>query len=640
MNNFTWQFPRNDSNETEGPNDGGITHFTANRSANVIRESIQNSLDARDDESKPVIVEIALTSLPPESFNADGLLDALDAAIKSNHNDDTHRQQFKKGQSLLLSSVKGVGALCIVDSNTTGANDDLSLDGKPTKWEALTKSSGLSIKDQPDAGGSFGLGKHAPFAATDIRTVLYATAWGSPNEMHGRFQGKTILVSHEDSGGNKRRRTGYFGSDHFNPLLNNDIPERFRLEQPGLAVYILGYIPETDWQGESVRSAIEHFFHAIIHQGLEVKVDGKSVTAATLDEYLHLVGQRTVGFIQASRTIPVAETDIADIGHVTLRLVSGDNGAQGGRQIALVRDVGMMITDRTRDMSLTGLGRFPPHWQSFSAIVECRSSGQPSVLRESESPSHTSISTQQISDRQRRGRANAALKELGNWCRKEIGARVEAKPTEEIENADEVARYLAINDDEGKPGAADFGNLGQMTVTKPNQSTRAPASNWARRGKRVAGQTTGGEGKTEQHHKKGKGSKRKSSGTTARTVPSALANVRFQPATRRPTHSIIATFDAIPETLRNIQLMATVEDGQDVQVVISEAYAGSRRLSVKHNKVASFSPGDVERCSIEFRTPIPVSNKTYVGNQRKWDTFVKERLGRYGSGLDSRSRWL
>ena len=92
MTDFVWQFPRNDSNETEGPNDGGIAHFTANRSANVIRESIQNSLDARADESKPVIVEIDLTPLPPESFNADGLLDALEAAIKSKHNDDIHRQ--------------------------------------------------------------------------------------------------------------------------------------------------------------------------------------------------------------------------------------------------------------------------------------------------------------------------------------------------------------------------------------------------------------------------------------------------------------------------------------------------------------------------------------------------------------------
>ena len=589
----------------------GITHFTANRSANVIRESIQNSLDARKDESEPVIVEISLTSLPLASFSADGLLDALDAAIKSKHNDDAHRQQFKKGQNLLRNSGKKIDALCIVDCNTTGANDDLSLDGKPTKWEALTKSSGLSVKDQPDAGGSFGLGKHAPFAVTDIRTVLYATAWGSDSQIHGRFLGKTILVSHEDFGGIKRRRTGYLGSSDFSPLQDEEVPERFRLKEPGLAVYIPGYVPEKDWQDECIKSAIEHFFHAIVHKGLEVKVDGKSVTAGTLDEYAYLVDQRTVGFIHASRTDPVAEADIGDIGHVTLRLVSGDNQTPGGRQIALVRDAGMMITDRPRDMSLPGLGRFPPHWQSFSAIIECRSSGQPSVLRESESPSHTSISTQQISDRQRRRRAGAALKELGHWCRKEIGARVEAQPTEEIENADEVAQYLAIRDDEGKPGDGDIGYSGQMTVTLPEQSTRAPMSNWARRGRRVAGQATGGEDTTNQPQSKGKGSKRKRSGTTTRTVPSAFTNVRFLPGTRRPTHSIIATFDTIPETLRNIQLMATVEDGQDVQVGIAEAYVGSRKLSVKHNKITSFPPGKDDRCSIEFLTQVPVSDKTY-----------------------------
>ena len=51
MSEFVWQFPRNDSNETEGPNDGGISHFTSNRLGNVIRESIQNSLDARADQS-------------------------------------------------------------------------------------------------------------------------------------------------------------------------------------------------------------------------------------------------------------------------------------------------------------------------------------------------------------------------------------------------------------------------------------------------------------------------------------------------------------------------------------------------------------------------------------------------------------
>ena len=611
MTDLEWQFPLNDSNETEGPNDGGIAHFTANRSANVIRESIQNSLDARADESQPVIVEIDLTSLPLESFDGDGLVGALEAAIESKHNDDTHRQQFRKGINLLYSSPERIDTLRIIDRNTTGASDELSLDGKPTKWEALTKSTGLSIKDQPDAGGSFGLGKHAPFAVTDIRTVLYATAWLGNNDTHRRFQGKTILVSHEDPFGIKRRRTGYLGSNNFGPLQDSDVPERYRIDRPGLAVYIPGYAPETDWQEESIKSATEHFFHAIIHKGLEVTVDGETVTAATLDEHTHLVGSRTASFIGASRTVPVAETNIDDIGHVTLRLVSGDNKGQGGRQIALVRDAGMMITDRPRDMSLPGLSRFPPHWQSFSAIIECRSSGQPSVLRESESPSHTSISTQQITDRQRRRRANTALKELGDWCKKEIGARVEAKGTDDIENAAEVAPYLAINDDEGAPADADSVNSSQMAVTLPEQSSQAPSGNWARQGRRARGQTSGGQAETTPPHGQGKGSNRRRSGTSARVIPTAFSNVRFRPGFRRPTHSIVATFDTIPETLRNIQLMAAVEDGQDVQIGISEAYAGTRKLSVKHNKVTTLPPSKEDRRSIEFLTQVPVSNKTY-----------------------------
>ena len=179
MSELHWLFPKNDSYETEGPNDAGITHFTSNRSANLIRESIQNSLDARANDSKPVSVQIELRNLEPSSFAAEEFIKALSASIVSKHNDNAHSDQFKKGKELLQNGKKTIQTLSITDTNTTGATDELTLDGKPSKWEALTKSSGLSIKDQLDAGGSFGLGKHAPFAVTDIRTVLYSTAWSA-----------------------------------------------------------------------------------------------------------------------------------------------------------------------------------------------------------------------------------------------------------------------------------------------------------------------------------------------------------------------------------------------------------------------------------------------------------------------------
>ena len=56
MPTMTWQFPPNDAGEIEGPNDPGISHFTDQRDINLIRESIQNSLDARAGD-EPVKVE-------------------------------------------------------------------------------------------------------------------------------------------------------------------------------------------------------------------------------------------------------------------------------------------------------------------------------------------------------------------------------------------------------------------------------------------------------------------------------------------------------------------------------------------------------------------------------------------------------
>ena len=54
MPTMTWQFPPNDAGEIEGPNDPGISHFTDQRDINLIRESIQNSLDARSPAGKPI----------------------------------------------------------------------------------------------------------------------------------------------------------------------------------------------------------------------------------------------------------------------------------------------------------------------------------------------------------------------------------------------------------------------------------------------------------------------------------------------------------------------------------------------------------------------------------------------------------
>lgn len=508
----------------------------------------------------------------------------------------------------------GVKTLRITDGNTTGADDNCINGGRPSKWASLTKSTGLSVKDQRDAAGSFGLGKHAPFAVTDLRTVLYSTAWRDGcGQLRRRFQGKTILVSHEKDG-HKFRKTGYLGGACYTPLVDDDVPTDFRLNEPGLSLHIPGYEPESSWKNDSVKAVITHFFHAIIHNGLAAEVDGRVVDSATLDQCESLFDPNTADFIKASRTEPVAETDIPDIGRVTLRLVVGDSADSRKRQIALVRDAGMLITDSRRDMSIPGILRIPGHWRGFTAIIECLSQGQPSVLRESESPSHDRISTDQILDSNRRKRAGKALKELGDWCCERIKEKAAPPPSDSQENAMVMARYLPIDDAEGDPGSQQ-GNSPELAVTAPEQRRRAPpaAGNYNRRGQRRESESSGGNSDTETSVEPGKGGKRKSRRRVQeRQVPAAFGELRFLPGKRRPTHSLVASFSA-PEntTLRNIQLMASVEDGKDEPVGIREAYAGNRKLAVKHNKITSLPISKSGRISIEFIAQVPVSDKTY-----------------------------
>ena len=359
---LTWQFPANDPNEIEGPNDPGITHFMNDREESVIRETIQNSLDAQADPARPVKVAFDHHKISTASFGAVDLARALRAAANSTHlNDDEYAAQFERGAKTLNRIGGGsLGCLGIVDSNTTGADDKPRHKGAPSKWEALTKGTGSNAKDQKDAAGSFGLGKFAAFAATNLRTVLYSVAYASDDgQLRRRFQGKTILVSHERDG-KRLRKTGYFGKDDFRPAKDTDVPRPFRLQHPGTALYIPGYEPTRSWQSNSASTVAKHFFHAVVHGKLEVTLGRSAIKSANIAEFAGPANGKTANFVRVSKLQPYAETDIPGIGHITIRIEVYDD-SPGKREIALVRDAGMMITDRPGDMNMRGLGRIPQH---------------------------------------------------------------------------------------------------------------------------------------------------------------------------------------------------------------------------------------------------------------------------------------
>ena len=101
----------------------------------------------------------------------------------------------------------------ISDFNTiglTGSGEEIN-----TNWTNLTKSSGASDK-KGTAGGSYGIGKYAPFACSDFSTVFYST-YNIDEEV--AYQGVSRLVTFKRKEDDETTQgIGYYGNVYKVPV--------------------------------------------------------------------------------------------------------------------------------------------------------------------------------------------------------------------------------------------------------------------------------------------------------------------------------------------------------------------------------------------------------------------------------------
>ncbi len=612
----SWQFPPNEAGELEGPNDPSVAHFTGKRSASIVREVIQNSLDARANEKFPVRVEFRTVELRKELFAAEQLCVALEQAIeKLQRYDKRNMAAFQKGLQQLRGARGSVSCLQITDSNTKGAafshpppnNSGLK---QQNEWQALVKGAGANIKSNDGAAGSFGVGKGAPFTITPLRTVLYATA--VRDAVSGRlrrcYQGKTILVDHVDGAGIARRGTGYFGAAEYNPFIEGDfrpIPKEFSLPEPGLRIHIP--CAEFVRERERIVDVIENFFFAIVHKQLEVHVEDQRIDDLQLEKYHDYLREmnkwQVLRFIQVARLEPIAETHIAGIGRVKLRLRKKHPDEGRRREIALVRDAGMVISSKWGDIR-DGLKfkSLPQHWHPFTAIVECLSGGKPSYLRDAESPRHDQISLEQIGDEKRRQQAFKAFKEVSDWVYEELRKQVDRDISElAMEEIEELREFFPVKDAEGFPEEWPNGSEKDDFVSMPAQTfsrglrrfrSPSPVSPSPRRPRDPSDSPI--------------------------PRPSRPANVethrfRFRPNAQNDSHAIVVSFSPRRdcERLREIGLFTVGEDGRAYPVGLRQARAKGQDLPLAVNVVSELPVTPGERVTLELSTREPTQNKTF-----------------------------
>jgi hypothetical protein len=262
-----WQFktlsmgdPERDPHEAEFFNLSGIADA-------VVREFIQNSLDAKCDGSS--IIRITFENTTKEKSKV--FLSNLENHLKATN--------------FHFSGVNNdvIPYLAIEDFGTTGLDGKTGEDGDFPGgknnfynfwwWEG---KSGKSGKDR----GRWGLGKTTFHVASRIRSF-----WGLTvrrNDNRKLLMGKALLKTHKiDSA--TYTSNGYFTDEGYKPISDKDLLKQFsesfallRDGEPGFSLVIP--FPHSEiTPSEVLKSIIIHYFYPILNQSLEImlRYDGK-----------------------------------------------------------------------------------------------------------------------------------------------------------------------------------------------------------------------------------------------------------------------------------------------------------------------------------------------------------------------------
>lgn len=350
MNN--WFFPSNNYGTVTGIGEAGIETFRGSPYRSLAREICQNSMDARSDHSKPVIVDFSSFSISNTKVPGyESLHNAVESCLSfwSDQNNKKTIDFFMNAKSVLENSR--VNVLRVSDFNTTGLQG--SDKEYNTPWINLVKSAGVSGKEGT-AGGSFGIGKSAPFACSYLRTLFYAT-----RDIDGlsAFQGIAKLVSFKEKDAfedkdNLTTGTGYYSADKRNTPLKEccSIDPDYKRQECGTDIFILGFHNSDDWELNIITSILDEFLVAIYNNELIVKVNKTTITAQNLGiiiETYRESAKLAYNYYQVltDSDAIVQEHEFPGLGTVKLHILIK---AGLHRKVMMCRKNGMKIFDKDR----------------------------------------------------------------------------------------------------------------------------------------------------------------------------------------------------------------------------------------------------------------------------------------------------
>ena len=609
-----WYFPPSGGGTKSGFNDAGIETFAGNPYDGLAREIIQNSLDATATDGSMVTVEFDFFKIPREDFpEASTLLKAMKKCKEESKNNIKAEAFFRNAIQEL--QKERIPCLKISDSGTTGLRGDYR--NEEGEWFAITKGSGISEKSNPAAGGSFGIGKNAPFVVSSLRTVLYSTLY--KDEESGkdvrRFQGKSILMSHAGTDGGYTQGNGFYGvTDGCMPIEDGTIPKAMNLTEQGCVVFIPGFSADKQWQYKIMATVVSNFFCAIDQNKLEVLIQDEKKEIAVIDrENLEEYFQKVIDlkitqekvrnsycYYHAMKAIEPRETELPQLGHCKMWVQVGE---ELPKRVALLRKTGMLITDDQQ-----GLKRWAGR-MDFVGVFMCDSEKGNSLLRDMENPEHNAFQPDRAIPEQRTN-AKKTLKELVNWVRKSVDALAKPEETESTQ-LNELSEFFPDPDaPEAIPGDEGERNIEGRPVysPKPLKQQKLPdrdrSDNEGDEGGVRDGDNGNGSGDgSGDGHGEGDGTGGTGSHSSAQTVK--IENVRVVSSGAEGKEKIVYLTPAQNEEI-NIELSIMGDDGSMERI---PATGLNDTMSVKKGK----------RVSLRVKLDHPVTDSIAVRAFQKKD---------------------
>lgn len=436
-------FGRNDNHE--GPRTSGVESYGDAHPIRIVRELIQNSLDAGS-EAKRDVIKISFKTEKIHAKNILGMDEykkAFASAIRLMKEQKSFDDEFVQ---LMRDNIEGrVNALWVVD-NGVGLDVD--------RMKHLL-SDGVSNTENPLRGGSFGIGHTTAFASSDLRYIIYG---GCSEGNEKILSGHAILASHEDEEGNSMGKDGIIKKQQGSlwKAKKGDFPDEYEIPKywrekletierdygTGSFVCILAFndfkMRESDVKSSVFYTAAVHFMPAIHEGKLEVSFNGEHLTQKRLSEMTAQrkdEKQRRKKFGFAGRKAPDIYQALSEGNHKRVTLANGESVSiyvlssadLSNTHIHLYRN-GMWITDELKHNGKHDFNDF----QAFCAVIVVEANDAESlfkVIRKAEGPTHTEVELARLVNREEKEFLEEALRKVRDAI-KEIAPQKESESIE------------------------------------------------------------------------------------------------------------------------------------------------------------------------------------------------------------------